>query len=1463
MSYYTNELSKTSYTNKDFNAVYPELLDLAKSLSYKWDPTISDESDPGVVLIKLAALMTDKLNYNLDKNILETSPATVSQVGNARSLFDLCGYTMQYYKSAKTTITLKLAKEPAYSSIKPSYNTESTDSLEDVIASLQSTANLGNSTIELQYRIPRFTMISDPNNTMVFTITDPVNLSSSLQSSVVSAIQGTCVTYDINGETTINVNHLDPDRRIYFTELNVAQNGVFVRDEDSDDLSRGGDWKLVDNLEIQSVDERCCKFGVTKDGTRCYLEFPSNISNIIGNGIKINYVLSAGQSGNMGRRQLTKIYADSVNNVEVLAPYADLGGKYATTLTNDNLIISNLVPATHGADPESIATAYKNYEKTKGTFDTLVSLKDYNNFVKTSEHASNGFVCDRTNDIQRSHKVITRDMSGRQYTTYTIDSAAVRLTDISGDAHEVLMDAMQPYDLCIYALQHVDKIESALSFNATFEPLARKQTQNSLLDLEGAIENTKSIQHNFIDYVRSKPLFIFNKYAVKASIVPNSKLETTHISEVKENVKQALYKTLNSCNISFGEEIKYDVLYDTIANADSRIKTVLLDALVYNTYVCYIDSNGAYGIFDLNGDSLTSEEETIKEEILLNCVLCGVTPVYEIVDDFSYSANYSALSFGDTVLNEEGSATPVLPTDTQNKQPYKDNGEDVPVVQGSYSPYCSEVHRVTTSLVLNSTQDDNDVSRIQKLTIGENENIVFLAPNYIKDRSFSGYCKYITNIKNGNLNYVSNSTNYTLGTDEFIVFFWKPNSEDEQYTYRRYNEGAILCPSFKVNKNNEFTKNNESIDLTVLVENNCATDSGTIVDSMFNETLADLISNDYVLSGTRTIEMKKMNQVDINNPNNGTNAIFWILNSSTVKDGQTISYLFNKDCIVTPSNETQSSYLEYHLKSGEYLIYADTHISNLYLLGAGTRIRCTVNSDSLSLDNIIDTWKCPTVSYDKLLSQGFMNYLEDKWFYCDRVDRRYTLEATEMQYIQLGEGTTVELTPKEAVADPSISVTSNVPTSLHKFSTIKYIHKEETVELATISNTQNGWTCYALLNLVSGPNSPQTLNYDNKHEITLHHYREVIVNGKKQNITFDKTLKSFIDPVSSQQVNTKFTSHKPLNVSGGSNVIISQLTSSGDMTNIDFYSFKDAEYVNVAADVSSELSNAVTSNDFDKTVRPVPDPSQEKYEYQAEVNFTLPNSHYIIPVSVRTPCDSFDIFDSSNNKMIPLSGEEQIAGEKMYYFEVTPDQSANISLRIKGTPKIQWGITEATKVATVDSQGNVQIKQEGSCTITAVMGKDFVSCDIVYAEGVVTLTLHQPASSEDHTTYLKMTCDASLTPVENEPNTYTTSDTSFKLTPIPDDKSVIINAPLVVVVHSPIKVSYKANTPRIKTLLAESGVNNKIYDYANTGDENQILNPWEPASFVKYNHPYNPFTICQWDLTNVKDDIVVLNNVRG
>ena len=96
-----------SPTKKDFVQIWNELLEIAGKLSERWDPTSTNESDPGIVLLKVLAGIADKLNYNIDKNTLEAFMPTAAQEESMRKLCDMLGYQVKYHRSATTEVTIR------------------------------------------------------------------------------------------------------------------------------------------------------------------------------------------------------------------------------------------------------------------------------------------------------------------------------------------------------------------------------------------------------------------------------------------------------------------------------------------------------------------------------------------------------------------------------------------------------------------------------------------------------------------------------------------------------------------------------------------------------------------------------------------------------------------------------------------------------------------------------------------------------------------------------------------------------------------------------------------------------------------------------------------------------------------------------------------------------------------------------------------------------------------------------------------------------------------------------------------------------------------------------------------------------------------------------------------------------------------------------------------------------------
>ena len=89
------DINKKSYINKDYQTIYPELVDIVSKLTNAINLRQTNESDPMVVLVKLMAFIADKLNYNIDINTLLSFMPTTTQDSSFRDLADINGYTMQ------------------------------------------------------------------------------------------------------------------------------------------------------------------------------------------------------------------------------------------------------------------------------------------------------------------------------------------------------------------------------------------------------------------------------------------------------------------------------------------------------------------------------------------------------------------------------------------------------------------------------------------------------------------------------------------------------------------------------------------------------------------------------------------------------------------------------------------------------------------------------------------------------------------------------------------------------------------------------------------------------------------------------------------------------------------------------------------------------------------------------------------------------------------------------------------------------------------------------------------------------------------------------------------------------------------------------------------------------------------------------------------------------------------------
>lgn len=602
-------ISNLSYTNKDFVSIYPELLDLAKSISPKWNPTQTNESDPGLVLLKLLAFIGDKTNYNSDKNVLECFLPSATQDKSVRALCEMGGYFPKYYRSAETRVSFrydgKKIDEEGY-----------------------------------KFKLPAFTtQVSDEDGEVTYTLLENITFDESKKVYSALAIQGTFKDLEgagSNGE--IQLSDLDDLNRVYLPESMVSENGVFVFSEIDDTTDYADSWLRVDNMNLVAPstekDGMVYKVGYDSEEGLPYVEFPSNIASLIGSGLIVKYCVTSGADGNVSAGALVKlkspvefsVYDNNNAATGVTLNFSEAGDSTAPDSSDDesvsdysDLVVKNVASTANGSDPDGVDEAYNGFKKTVGTFDTLVTCRDYANAIYNLEDKSTG-------DPLVSNAVVTDRRTDVNYSTRVVTFSEL------GESTKVLTDDMSAYDLCLYPMSPMAPAYTADNYSESFKPLT------DTVEIEAALENSKSASHDYYDISSAETWAIKNYYGINAVISTNSRVGIFEQAEIKSAVAKALMKAFNGRQVDYGYEIPFDSILKTIEGADGRIKSVSLAEPELRSVV--MDASGAE-------TPVLQQEDGIRKTyltMLAKNVLAGKVRLFEYDDDFDVEFGMSNIS---------------------------------------------------------------------------------------------------------------------------------------------------------------------------------------------------------------------------------------------------------------------------------------------------------------------------------------------------------------------------------------------------------------------------------------------------------------------------------------------------------------------------------------------------------------------------------------------------------------------------------------------------------------------------------------------------------------------------------------------------------------------------------------------------------------------------------------------------
>ncbi len=711
-----NYISNLAYINKDFNSTWEEILETVPKLTDKWVPNEANESDPLVVLLKELGIVTDKLNYNIDKNILESFPDLLTQLRAAYSVFSSMGYVPQWYRSALLQISLI-------------YN-----------GGAGSIGSNDSSLISREFKVPKFTEVCDAKTNVVYTLLKDVTFQtkSPSQESVL-AMEGTINDLVINGNTLIDVNYLDSQNRLYFLQPNVAQNGIFISEEptfdkvniedanyDSEDTTYDGfnesdTWQRVTNIYQHLPGSKVFQFGIDPSTGSAYIQFPEDIGNLIQGGLYIKYILSSGESGNIKAKTISKF---------VTAPSIQISGSSESetfTVTDANFTVANAYATQNGKDPETIKEMQANYQKIVGTFNTLVTLKDYENYLYNEEDevgrpiVSNIKVSDRTCDLYSSYKVKSLNSSAEVKTITTQTS-----------------DALTAYELRLYPLKKVSSVTDYSTFKKTFEYVENDQVEgpdkNFTSGLEDAVFQAKTVLH---DFKKPSGAPIFLNYDLVGEIYLHKSLSKAEAAEVKENVVQAIYKNFNARELTFGKEIDYSEAVDVIKSSDPRIQYVALRPIDYTV------DNATLQLFNSRNGGL---------DITSRSILKGSTPWTQYEDMLVYWGSESGTTAGSSVSGG------VYDDSLIHYTKYASNRKFIK----SIKPY---------------VEISSDKA---EYTVRKNETLSIITPGYRTTTTYTNYCYMVWSGRQAG---VTADTPYKLGPDESIRIYERRPEKPNQKEY--------------------------------------------------------------------------------------------------------------------------------------------------------------------------------------------------------------------------------------------------------------------------------------------------------------------------------------------------------------------------------------------------------------------------------------------------------------------------------------------------------------------------------------------------------------------------------------------------------------------------------------------------------------------------------------------------------
>lgn len=571
------------YTSRDYNSIIDEFWELVPKLTDLWKPEA--DADPGVVLGKFLASIADMLGVNLDWLANEVFGPTVTQRKNAEKLFSLIGYNLGWYTAARTEVTFT---NNSGNVMKIDFGFNGSN-----FATLNAYTDITDQSRVITYNILPLTnkygakdtrskrkIVSE--NLNMFTETDLVTLEDG-ESVTRVAIEGEFRSYSISVNDIKKNNYMI---NLPSQHLDTTAVWVVARPSINSDNFLSTQWVQVESAaEFIEPEPR---FAVSYDSysnARIQISnYLNQLENYDNNYLTIYWIDCSGVIGCVGTDVLSNFLPAVTGN-----------GLYSADSDSANLSISNLsntveLPNTNtvtGKSPETAKEAYLNSRNYINTFNSLITLPDFNRFLNREPGVDCGIVLDCQKALEINLAIYyDENLTDSQKSKMYITNSDFPASDNANFNWESILDIkFDSNDLTKFTTNFKQYTAMCFAIHNDFQNSNFGQGQISNAQIRSS---TKFIQYKppimFIDAVKKDyaPLQamtvelqfgymrIFPWYVV-GQIYPKNPVSKDVGANIIAKVKEALALYFAPANRQVGQKPTVMEVVNVIQNADSRI----------------------------------------------------------------------------------------------------------------------------------------------------------------------------------------------------------------------------------------------------------------------------------------------------------------------------------------------------------------------------------------------------------------------------------------------------------------------------------------------------------------------------------------------------------------------------------------------------------------------------------------------------------------------------------------------------------------------------------------------------------------------------------------------------------------------------------------------------------------------------------------------------------------------------